>query len=85
MEEIVTTISEDLGFKSLGAKVILPPFPNEQLPLANLNDLKINNEADMFVATCSNQIIFGGLQKLRDFILSENDAENDLSSYNFIL
>lgn len=85
MEEIVTTISEDLGFKSLGAKVILPPFPNEQLPLANLNDLKINNEADMFVATCSNQIIFGGLQKLRDFILSENDAENDLLSYNFTI
>lgn len=85
MEEIITTISEDLGFKSLGAKVILPPFPNEKLPLASLNDFKINNEAGLFVATCSNQVIFGDLQKLRDFILSENDTKNDLSSYNLTI
>ena len=85
MEEIVTTISEDLGFKLLGAKVILPPFPNERLPLASLDDFKINNEANLFVATCSNQIIFGNLQKLRDFVLSEKDTENDLQSYNFTI
>lgn len=77
MEEIVTITSEDVGFKALGSKVILPAFTDEKLPLASLNNFQISNDLNLFVATCggeSHQLIVGNLQELRDYVVSEEEG-----------
>ena len=87
MEEIVTVTSEDLGFKALGSKVILPAFIDEKLPLASLKDLQISNELNLFVATCggeSHQVLVGNLQELRDYIVSEDEEATLPTTFTLI-
>ncbi|KAL3229123.1 hypothetical protein RNJ44_02210 [Nakaseomyces bracarensis] len=73
--ELETTISEDVGFKQLGMKRILPAYDGK-LPLSALYNFSISNLHGKYAASTSNKVIFGEVQKLRDYILSdEEDSE----------
>ena len=71
-EDIPTNTSEDVGFKSLGQKNILPSS-NEKLPFASLNLFEISNSSSRYIASSADKLIVGDIQVLREFI--QNEAE----------
>ncbi|CCD23406.1 FG-nucleoporin NUP159 NDAI_0B03720 [Naumovozyma dairenensis CBS 421] len=70
-EEVITTISEDFGFKGLGIKAVLPSY-NEKLPFASLHNFDISNEQSLFAASCGGKTIVGNLQDLRDLVTTQS-------------
>ncbi|KAH7590081.1 hypothetical protein J7295_00467 [Nakaseomyces glabratus] len=74
-EELETKISEEVGFKPLGIKRILPAA-STKLPFASLDNFAIDNHNNKYAAASGELLICGDLQKLREYVTNDNEEDN---------